>query len=268
VLAAVGSLAMVGGLVAVAAPASAAPTAVGTCEGQLLLVKFKPALTDQTQIGVKAAGGLAKNGGGTGSPIGGTCHNAAGTNAPPARPGDAHIPQPVTGPAGLPIVKVAASLLGNASCASGATAQAADGSAAFAWPLNGKITFTSSTTYTDLITNAVKAYSIPSDVAALGEDPSAAPDDIDFGGIVLAGGLIPGSTVSSQVWFNPVAKANGGPDPYNTGYGLDLANAAGCADGTANNATLGAVLVGGGAGTSTSVLGSTGIPGSSFSLGQ
>lgn len=250
-LAGASTLAIAGSMFAMAAPAAhAAPTVVGGCGGQVALGTITPALGDQTQIGVVAKTKLLKDLT-TKTAIAGDCSSAV-------RPGD-----PIHPAGGLvsPLTPKAeaASLLGNASCANGATAQAADATAAAAWPLNGKITYT----MTQL--NALgKPYAIQADIEGLGFNP-AGPDLLDVGGIVLKGAAV-GAIVSGNIWFDPVAKT-GGSSGYNTGYELDLTNALGCADGTPGNASIGTVLVGGGGASSTSLLGST-ASGPVFSLGE
>jgi len=240
-----------GGMLVAAAPAAhAAPTSIGGCQGAVLLGTITPALTDQTQIGVVAKTKILKDLT-TKAAIGGTCATAV-------RPGDPI--QPAGGGVLLNPKAEAASLLGNASCANGATAVAADATAAAAWPLNGKITWT----MTQL--NALgKPFAIQADVQALGFNAAAGPDVLDIGGIVLKGAAV-GASVTGNIWFDPVAKT-GGPTGYNTGYELDLAQALGCADGTPNNATIGTILSGGGGASSTSLLGSS-ATGAQFSLGE
>jgi hypothetical protein len=246
-------------MAAVAAPASAAPTVVGGCGGSVSLLKLTTAvkgvgLGDQTTF-VKAAGNLAKDQTSK-TAIAGNC---AGVH----RPGDTHVPPPYTH-ATLTPKSQAAALSGNASCASGATAQAADASAAAAYPLNGKITWTFTQTYTDLITAGTKPFKMQADVAALGFNP-AGPDVLDLGGIVLSG-INAGAQVSGNIWEDPVAKT-GGATGYNTGYELDAAPALGCVDGTPNNANIAQVLSGGGGATATSLLGSS-ATGLVFSFGE
>jgi len=245
-------LAIAGSMAVAAAPAAvAAPTVIGGCGGQVALGTITPALTDQTQIGVVAKTKLLKDLT-TKTAIAGDCSSAV-------RPGD-----PIHPAGGLvsPLTPKAeaASLLGNASCANGATAVAADATAAAQWPLNGKITYT----MTQL--NALgKPYAIQADIEGLGFDAVAGPDVLDIGGIVLKGAAA-GAIVSGDIWFDPVAKT-GGPTGYNTGYELDLGQALGCADGTPNNATIGTVLVGGGGASTSSLLGSS-ASGPVFSLGE
>lgn len=253
--AAASTLAVVGGMFVAAAPAAhAAPTTVGSCGGSVDLIKLKPALGDQTQVGLKASGGLAKDQT-TKTAIAGSC-------SAPARPGDSHIPQPS---GALTPKAQAVSLLGNASCASGASAIAADATAAFQWPLNGKITWTMTQTYADLVTTLVHPYKIQAGVVLLGFNPGF-QDVVDVGGLILTG-LAPGASVTGQIWEDPVSKT-GGASGYNTGYELDLTNALGCADGTPNNASIAQVLSGGGGASNTSLLGSSPVNGLSFTVGE
>jgi hypothetical protein len=245
-------------MVAVAAPASAVPTPVGACDSSVSLIKLKgpvkgSGLGDQT-VPVKASGNLAKDQT-TKVAIGGNCSGI--TN-----PLDTHIP--FAGPLALTPKSQAVSLKGNASCASGATAEAADASAAAAYPLNGKITWTFNETYTDLITAKVKPYKMQAGIAALGFNP-AGPDVLDIGGLVLSG-VNAGAAVLGNIWEDPVAKT-GGATGYNTGYELDAAPALGCVDGTAGNANILQVLSGGGGSSATSLLGST-AAGLAFQFGE
>jgi hypothetical protein len=253
-----------GGMLIVAAPAAhAAPTPIGGCGGQILLGTITPALGDQTQIGVVIKTKILKDLTAK-TAIGGACATAV-------RPGDPI--QPAGGSTGTLTPKAeAASLTGNLGCAQGPTAVAADATAAAQWPASGKITIT----MTQL--NALaKPYQIQAATTILGFNPGF-QDVVDLGGVVLKGAAF-GATVSGSIWEDPVSKT-GGPTGYNTGYELDISNALGCADGTPNNATISTVLSGGGNGasfggtgtngedTSTSLLGSTGVPGLGFSLGE
>jgi hypothetical protein len=268
VLAGASALAMASGLISVAAPAAhAVVTNVGTCENAVQLVTLTTptkgvGLGDQTVDNVKAAGNLAKdqtsklvvNGGGTCSGV--TPH------------GDKHIPFPPSGPnvvSGLTAKSAAVSITGNASCASDAPNMAIDATAANAYPLHGKITWTFNQTYVDLITAFVKPYKMQVMVQVLGFNPGFL-DVIDVGGIVLSG-VNAGAAVSGQVWFDPVAKT-GGATGYNTGYEIDLVNASGCADAVpvAGNANITKVLSGSGLATP-SLLGSA-VPGLSFDFGE
>jgi hypothetical protein len=69
-------------------------------------------------------------------------------------------------------------------------------------------------------------------------------------------GLAAGMLVTGSLWQDPVAKT-GGATGYNTGYELDMTNSNNCADATASNASITKLMIGGGAGSSTSLLGST-----------
>ncbi len=91
-LAGASTLALAGGVMLTVAPvAHATPTAVGSCQDSISLLKIKPALTDQTQVGVKIAGNLAKD------QTTKLVVNNGGTCTGIMRPGDTHVPQP-TGP--------------------------------------------------------------------------------------------------------------------------------------------------------------------------
>ena len=142
---------------------------------------------------------------------------------------------------------------GNASCANGAAAQAVDASAAAAFPLTGKISWTFSQTYTDLVNAHVKKYTMQADISALGFN-AAGPDLLDVGGIVLSGVNV-GANAGGTIWEDPVSKT-GGPAGYNTGYELDIVSAGGCADTTPGNANITIVLSGGGGTSAVSLLGS------------
>ncbi len=231
------------------------PTAVGSCQDSVSLFKIKPTLTDQTQVGVKIAGNLAKDQT-TKLPVnnGGTCTGVV-------RPGDTHVPQP-TG--ALNPKSQAVAFLGNTGCANGATAQAVDATAALQYPPTGKITWTFTQTYTDLLTSLVKPYKMQAAVSIVGLSATQ-PDVANLSGIVLSG-VNPGAAVNGGVWEDPVALTHG-VTGYNTGYELDLTSAAGCADGTANNATIAQVLSGGGSTATPSLLGTVTGP-LVFTVGQ
>jgi len=264
-----GSLVMATSMMAMAAPAAhAVVTTVGSCTGQVSLVKLSSpvkgvGLTDQTARSVKAVGALAKdqtskllvNGGGTCNGI----YRAGDKHVPSSAPGGGNT---VVGPSALLTQSI--SLLGNSGCANGATAVAADATANDAYPLNGKITQKWAATYTDLIKLIPKNFTSQAAVSLLGFNP-VGPDVVDVGGIVLTG-VNAGANVSGNIWEDPVAKT-GGASGFNTGYELDLASAAGCADGTPNNANILIVLSGGGGASATSLLGST-TTGLSFKTGE
>jgi hypothetical protein len=263
------TLVMAGSMMAMAAPAANAVVVhMGDCTGQVSLVKLSSpvkgvGLTDQTARSVKVAGALAKDQ--TSKTVvngGGTCNGAY-------RAGDKHVPASAPGGGNTIIatsglVTQSISLLGNATCANGATAQAVDATAADAYPLTGKITQKWTATYTDLLNLATKNYASQSAISLLGFDP-VLPDVVDVGGTVLTG-VNAGAAVSGNIWEDPVAKT-GGATGYNTGYELDLASAAGCADGTAGNANLTIVLSGGGGASSNSLLNSP-TNGLSFDSGE
>jgi hypothetical protein len=255
-----GSLVMATSMMAVAAAPSAhaAVTSMGSCQGAVQLVKLASpvkgiGLGDQTTRSIKITGALAKdqttkalvNGGGTCSGV--------------YRAGDKHVPAPPVGSGNtvlstLNALSQSVSLLGNVSCANGAPAVAVDANAADAYPATGKITWKFSQTYTDLINAATKFYGMQADVVLLGFDPSQL-DVVDLGGVVLTG-VNAGGIVGGSIWEDPVSKTGGGSG-FNTGYELDLASAAGCADTTPNNANLTIVLSGGGGASGTSLLGGT-----------
>lgn len=271
ILAGAGSLVMASSMIVAAAPAAhAAVTTVGSCGGAVSLVKLTSpvkgqGITDQTVRGTKAVGALAKDVSNPLNkvPIGGSCSGVY-------RAGDKHVPTPAVGNGNLvlstlnPTVQTT-SVLGNASCANGATAQAADATSADAYPLSGKITWKFSQTYTDLITLATKFFTMQADIETLGFSATF-PDVLNVGGIVLsgvnAGALLETAQTgtASQVWFDPVALAPKGTDPnttaYHTGYNLDLGNAANCANGTPNDVNLTLVLTGGGGSSTNSLLNS------------
>jgi hypothetical protein len=254
VLATFAALATVGGMVAVAVPASAdvtnGPNLVGSCTSSVSLGKLNPALGDQTGPTV-AALALATNIS-TKTKEAGTCQADGG-------PAGAAFVATASGNSVLHPKAQAAKLSGNASCATGATAQAADASAATAYPLNGKVTYTM--TETNALTKPIvlQGYitllgfnSTPAHNTGLGGDV------VDVGGVVIKGVGV-GATLAGTIWEDPVAKlAKDSPDQpgiYTTGYGLDVASAAGCADGTPNNATITLVLSGGGGTSTASALG-------------
>jgi hypothetical protein len=268
------SLVMAAGMIGMAAPAAhAVVTNAGTCENSVSLIKLttpvKGVGLGDTLDNVKAAGGLAKdqtshlivNGGGTCSGV--TPH------------GDKHIPFPPSGSnvvTGLTPKAQATSITGNASCAQGNDVPN-DATVANAYALHGKITWTFNQTYNDLITALPKPYKMQAMVTVLGFNPTPPGDSIDVGGIVLSG-VNAGAMVSGGVWFDPVLKT-GGATGYNTGYELDLAAAAGCADDPAsptppgaalNDANIGIVLSGTGA-TTPSLLGTV-RNGLSFDFGE
>jgi hypothetical protein len=231
-------------------------TVVGSCTGQVLLATFFDAVSkaattlgDQTVANIGLKTKLLKDQT-TKQAIAGDCSAAV-------RPGD-----PIHPAGGLvsPLTPkaVAGKLIGNAGCASGAGIPA-DANAAAQWPLSGKVTWTM-TQANDL----VKPYQIQAQVSIRGFDPVQA-DVVNLGGLVLKGAAV-GASVSGSLWQDPVA-LTGGPTGYNTGYELDLAQAAGCANGTPGDASISSVLIGGGAGSATSLLGSN-ADGVIFTVGQ
>jgi hypothetical protein len=266
VLAAAGALAMVGGAAAFVAPtANAVLTTVGSCKGALTLNKITPPLGDQTTVGTKIAGALMKDET-TLAVVGGKCVGAGPPAFLPVRPGDPHIPQPS---GDLHPKTIGVALLGNASCASGATAQAADANSAAAWPEAGTVSYTFSETYTDIITLGVHNYTMKSNISLLGFNPSFA-DVVDLGGVNVNSGVGAGLTVSGSVWEDPVVKNDSDvTDIYNVGYELNAGAAfPGCFDGVVGNASIPQVESGGGGTTSTSLAGTTGVPGITFTAGE
>jgi hypothetical protein len=268
VLAGASALAMASGVIGLAAPAAhAAVTTVGSCTGQVSLVKLTSpvkgqGITDQTVRGDKATGALAKALPAK-TPIGGSCSGVY-------RAGDTHVPSSAVGGGNTTVgptaaLTMATSVSGNASCANGAGAQAVDATKNDAYPLSGKITIKLAQTYTDNVTLATKNFTTQVDIQALGFD-AVQPDVLSIGGIVLsgvnAGALVETAQTgtASNVWFNPVVKAPTGTDPnttmFNTGYNLDLGNAANCANNVPNDVNLTLVLLGGGGTSGTSGLGS------------
>jgi hypothetical protein len=323
VLGAVGSVALAGSMAFLAAPAHAAPQIVGNCGGAVSLATLTPPIGDQTQPEV-ASTKLLKSVLGLKPTLGGVCN----VPAPLANGHSTIHPKSFSG-----------KLAGNASCASGAAAQAADASAAAAYPLNGKIAATMTETGAD-----TKPLGIQSYIALLGAQANNNPngDVINFGGINIKGVLV-GATVTGSIWQDPVSKLAGkarsgvvlttasgtnnvsspasgvgaakfvatdvggtisgtnipagavitavnsatsatfsgaaatgsgtnsdgvlNAGNYDTGYLLDVGSAVGCADGTANNATITNTLVGGGGTSTVSVLGGQG-QGFIYSFGQ
>ena len=240
VLGATSALVLSGGMIAFAAPvANAVVTSTGSCTGSTTLTKLIPGLTDQTPA-IKAVGAvttdsvtLANNGG--------VCSNLG------SRPGSS-VPQP---PGFVTPKAVSSALLGNSSCAQGASAKAADATNANAYSLNGKITTTMSQTYTDTISGLVKPYSTQAYISILGFSATAGPDVVDISGMVVLG-LSVGSNVSGSLWENP-AKTAVTPDKgyKNSGYreltALQAINAlGGCADGIPNNVQMPGAAAGSG----------------------
>jgi hypothetical protein len=189
VLAIAGSLAMVGSMVAVAAPASAAPTVIGNCGGSVSLGTLTPPLGDQTAA-VVASTKLLKSVLGAKPTLGGVCNtnpafaNGNSTTTPKAQ---------------------AAKLSGRASCANGAPAQAVDATAATQYPLNGKISTTMTETGADTKPLVIQSY-----IALLGAATSGNPfgDVFNLGGIVIKGVGV-GATTTGSIWQDPVSKLLG-----------------------------------------------------------
>jgi hypothetical protein len=264
-LAGASTLAVAGSMMAAAAPsAHAAVTNVGVCQGSVSLVKLSSptkgvGLTDSTQRGIKVSGALAKDQTSK-TAIAGNCSGVY-------RAGDLHVPTTPTGGGNLVLNTLtpkaqATALLGNATCAQ---APEVDPNANDAYPLNGKITWTFTQTYTDQITLGIKPYKMQADIALLGiAQHGNGADVVDVGGIVLSGVNAGASLATfathgafaSTIWEDPVAKT-GGASGYNTGYELDLGPAVGCVDGNPNTANILQVLTGGGAASANSLLGSS-----------
>jgi hypothetical protein len=236
-LAGAGSLALVGSMLGVAAPAAhAQPVVIGNCQGQAFLTTIFNAsgtpgsLTDQTQESITGKFRLLKNVN-TKTVISGQCTGAA-------RPSDP-IGQPV-----LPLTPKAVSgkLFGNLSCATG-IAKTVDANIGNQWPMSGKVNFTMSQL------NALgKPYLIQMQLGMLGFQ-AGQPDVLDLAGIVLKGVNV-GATVTGSIWFNPVAPdaTDGAGDLYDTGWMLDSAVAAGCEDAIPGNAAITNALSGSGLG--------------------
>ena len=131
--------------------------------------------------------------------------------------------------------------------------------------MNGKITWTFNETYFDPIANATKPYKMQADIAVLGA--GAALDEINLAGIVLSG-VNAGATATGSVWFNPADKSvSPSLGTYNTKYTVNPLGAAGCADGTPNNASLTYIMEGGGDAATPSGLGTV-AQGLHFDVGQ
>jgi hypothetical protein len=266
VLGAASALALAGGLVSVAAPAIAAVTSAGSCHDAVSLIKLTgpvkgQGLGDQT-VPVKIAGNLAKDlTTKTVTPNAGSCTGTV------TRVGDAHIPNG-NNPALTP-KSAAVSFVGDQSCAQGATATAVDATKANAYTAYGKLTWTFTQNYNDLINAAPKPYKMQAAITLLGFNPGGV-DVVDIGGTVLSGASA-GATVVGNIWEDPVVLAPHGTDPnttlYKTGYNVDLNDAIGCADGTAGNANITAVLSSGGGTHNVSPLGGT-ATGLAFQFGE
>ena len=142
--------------------------------------------------------------------------------------------------------------------------------AADQWSLSGRLYFEMNQIYTDPTFHIAHEYRIETDVTVMGGDPLQ-PDVMDISGIVLTGAstvpsLSPGATVSGSLWEDPVTLTRGHTG-YNTGYELNLNEAADCADAAPGNASIVSMLVGGGGTSATSLLGST-ATGLTFSEGR
>ena len=197
------SMVIAAGAVVPAYAMSGTPKVTVACGGMVGVAKLTPAMGDQTQIGVSWKGALGKNLSLPKSPpIGGSCTGGGIT-----RPGDPHTPIP---PGTLTPKAVTMSLLGNTSCASGATAEGVDATRLLAhYPANGKFSLTMNETYIDLISGLTKHYSAQAYLTVTGFDP-AGPDVLDFEGIVTKG-VMAGGIVSGSMWEVPVVKLRGRP---------------------------------------------------------
>jgi hypothetical protein len=246
--------------------AAYAVTSVGSCQDTVLFVRVSGivagvGLQDQTAP-VKMTGSIARDiTTGTVTPNAGSC---AGTVT---RLGDPHVPGG-NNPTLTPKSEVV-SLSGDASCANGAAAQAVDATAANAYPMNGKITWTFIQTYTDLVTGLPTHYKMQADVAVLGL-ASSTFDVFNVGGIVVSGADA-GATIGGNIWEDPVGLVlphEIGPTLYNTGYALDVNNGVlNCEDGTPGNVLIVTEMISGGGTHAVSPLGST-ATGLTFQFGQ
>ena len=270
-LAGTSTLVMAGSMMAAAAPAAhAVVTSAGSCGGSVLLLKIAataypggPVIAKGTGLGdqtapVKVTGNLAKDQT-LKTVIGGSCTGVH------SRPLDTHIPGGSPATLTLHPTSQAVSLFGNSSCANTPADVAVDANATKASPLTGKITWTMLETYNDIVNGHSKKYTMQAAISALGFNPGGA-DELDVTGLVLTGVNV-GDNVGGTVWFDPVLLDHGSSG-YNTGYDLDISGAVGCVDGVANTANIPIVLSGGGTTSSTSILGTTGVPGISFQSGE
>jgi len=258
--------------VSVASPAAFAPAAhaspvtLGVCVGQQGLVHYATPtvsyapLTDQTQTSIKVRMGLLRDD-----------NNAvfSGGCAGSVRPGDRI--HPAGGDVGpLTPVYMNASLTGNLSCANGSAAQAADGTASAGWWASGAMTWTM-----QQHDDHGHPYRISALVTLTNPNFDTGPyDTVTVTGIVRSGVNF-GATVSGTLWMDPVKLDS----PFTlralaSSYSLDLTDAANCADPVASNASVPFMMFGGGDGSpflqhdsSSSLLGTTGVPGITFTMG-
>jgi hypothetical protein len=182
VLALAGVVALSASFIAAAAPqAHATPVVVGSCGGSVGL---------GTLVGNGVGGGIGDQTG----PVTATSHLAVSVVTKLAIPGSC-----TTIVSGTKVPKaIASKFTGQASCATGAAAIAADATRANIYPLNGAITVTNP----DLTSSS--AY-----ISFLGVNASQPTGDVfDVGGIVTKG-IGVGATVSGDIWQSPVAKLPG-----------------------------------------------------------
>jgi hypothetical protein len=202
-----------------------------------------PGLTDQTHrvtISATLLTDLAAK-----TKIGGTC---SGLVVPTDNPGG-----PI--PATLHPSAYALKLSGIGSCASTAAARTADGTKAGAFALSGKLNIKMAE-----LDSLGKPFNTQAYVVVKGFDPGAT-DLLQFSGIITKGPSV-GATVSGKLYLDAVSKiAPAVKPPAGTGYQYDATTAGHCTDGTANNASMLQAQLGDG----TSLAGTAGVPGLSFS---
>ncbi len=258
---ALSALAVAGVFVAFAAPAAnAVDTPAGSCTGSKSLVKITPALGDQTAPFVMTAALMSDLGTGVpaGTKIGGSC---TGLLVPFNNPGGA-IPGTVTPKA------IAMKLAGIGSCAVDPGPAAVDATSANQFALTGKQTTTMSQ-----LDGLGKAFQIQAYLTVKGFRPGDAISDVSVITGLVAKGPSVGATVGGQLYQDPISKfsptSGAGPVPAlphpagYTGYGLDIVagNPIGCTDGIAGNVAMTQLQFGDG----TSLIGSAGVTGLSFS---
>jgi hypothetical protein len=258
------ALTLTGSMLVVAAPvAHAAPTVIGSCVGQVGLTHYSSsgvstALTDQTQVGIAIRTRVLIDHS-VGMYAVGNCDGIV-------RPGDES--NPAGGPVSSPLRQtggaVSGAFVGNVSCAFSPDADAADANAAARWPAQGKITWRldQATPTGTPVNYLIQAYVT---LLRLNTGPYA-PDGVDVGGVVTKG-VNYGAIVSGTIWMDPVTQTGNNAAMYHTGWEIDLPNAIGCFDDVADNASVANEMFGGGAGSSTSLLGTGGVPGITFTLG-
>jgi hypothetical protein len=220
----------------------------GSCSGAQLLGKMTgsdPAnagLTDQSHRVTMSASLLTDLG--TKAKIAGTC---TGLVEPTDNAGGAI-------PAMLHPTAIALNLSGVASCASTASAIAADATKANGFALSGKLTITMSE-----LDSLGKPFQVQAYVTVKGLDPAAA-DVLEMTGLVTKGAS-QGATVSGKLYRDAVSKISPAvKPPAGNGYQLDSTTASRCGDGTAGNASMLQAQLGDG----TSLSGTTGVSGLSF----